>query len=439
VKTKGYPERMEIKKYFIGLDTGSSNIKGILTDNSGSIIASATVPCEYSYPQVDMVEFNIEIFYGLICKIIKELASRVSGPITSICISGATGNTLLLDKDLLPLYPAISWMDRRQVDPIFTKEEVHPVVGWPGFDRFPLGHLTWFKQQYPDILNKTHRCCMSNDYITYRLTGNFLIDHSTATTFFLQNQTEGKWHIPFLEKLGLKKNMLSDLYPVGTEAGTLTEKASEDLGLGRDTTVVLGSFDHPAAALGSKITKESDLLLSCGTSWVGFIPMSDRNHALKQDMLIDTWKKDEGLWGGMFSFTQFGETIGKWVQVIVPKDSQKPFAVFTDYASKCSKLDCINIDLEGDFSDQVNYLVNHSVLVLARSVMESAALLLANRLKGIEKNGAEIKNIVLVGGLADNALWREIISEACGAEIKTGHSAYAGALGSALIAQGATK
>ena len=425
---------MNKKKYYIGLDTGSSNIKGVLTDQKGSIIASATIPCQYSYLPDDMVEFDIGIFYELISKIIKELAVHVSGDITSICISGATGNTLLLDKNMDPLYPAISWMDKRKIDPIFTADEVYSIVGWQCIDRFPLGHLTWFKQNKQDILSNLHRCCMSNDYITYKLTGNFLIDHSSATTFHLQNQRTGKWHTPFLEKLGLQENMLSELCPVGTVAGTLTETVSKKLGISRDTTVVLGSFDHPAAAIGSGITKESDLLLSCGTSWVGFLPMLDRNNALNQNMLVDPWKKEEGLWGTMFSFSQLGETIGKWTKAIVPKDSQDPYQAFIDLATKCNKSECIHIDLQKDFSKQLDYLVDNTVIVLARSVMESAAKLLADRLKGVEKNSVGINNIILVGGLADSLLWREIISEACGAEIKTGHSAFAGALGSALIA-----
>ena len=120
---------MKTEHYAIGLDTGSTNIKGVLVDSAGSIRGKATMPCQYTYPQEGWVEYDIELFYPLICQTIRELVDQAPGPVASLCISGATGNTLLLDNDLEPLHPAISWMDQRKIEPLFSKEEVYPVVG----------------------------------------------------------------------------------------------------------------------------------------------------------------------------------------------------------------------------------------------------------------------------------------------------------------------
>ena len=105
--------------------------------------------------------------------------------------------------------------------------------------------------------------------------------------------------------------------PSGTALGALTARAAADTGLPPDTLVVLGAFDHPCAARGTGTLEPGDLLLSCGTSWVGFYPLRDRALAVAQKLLVDPFLQPAGPWGAMFALTAIGATIDEYLDRLV--------------------------------------------------------------------------------------------------------------------------
>jgi len=63
---------------------------------------------------------------------------------------------------------------------------------------------------------------MDTDWLLYRLTGKWLMDHSTATTLHLQEQTSGTYYAPFLKRLDIQPAKLSELTRSGVAIGPLT-------------------------------------------------------------------------------------------------------------------------------------------------------------------------------------------------------------------------
>jgi sugar (pentulose or hexulose) kinase len=174
-------------------------------------------------------------------------------------MASASGNTLLLDKDMRPVMKVISWTDERVTDemqrvyPDAEPQAVHETVGWPFIPSFPLAHLAWFRLNEPEAYKTCGRVCMSTDYVNYRLTGEWGIDTSTATTFYLQDQKKMIWNKEFLDMLELDEAKLPPLYKSVTVLGRLDKSAAEATGLIEGTPVVLGAFDHPCAARGTGI------------------------------------------------------------------------------------------------------------------------------------------------------------------------------------------
>ena len=425
---------------YIGFDLGTTNIKAVLVDDSLSVLSATKREMNYIEPESGYKETDPEILMESIFDILKEFTSLIKNKtkIKAVCFSGATGNTMLLDEANNPLTNIISWLDTRPVKSLFTVEEVYPVTGWPAVEIFPLAHLSWWKENAKEIYEKAQRIVMNNDFITFRLTGNFALDYSTATTSHLYNQLDKCWHKPFLDKLEIKEEQLSKLLPTGTPIGNITKFAAEQTGLSEDVIVISGAFDHPTAARAVGIKEEGDLLLSCGTSWVGFFPTKDREKALKLKVLVDPYLSDEtGHWGAIFSLPKLGIKIDNWINKLaeyykIPEKEKFDFFNCEAGKSKLSDNGLI-INIEDEPSDEI--FKTNSAVDVARIIMESVARKLKDEIDKINTGGITTKKIFMVGGPTNSDIWIKIISKITGLKINLGDGEYTGAIGAAKIAK----
>jgi len=350
-----------------------------------------------------------------------------------------SGNTVLLDRGQ-PFIPAISWLDSRvknETDLVLGDPDPHAIyrtVGWPYIKQFPLAHLCWLNIHMPDTLKKASFICMSTDYINYRLTGRFGMDHSTATTFYLQDQEQKNWNSVLLAKLGIKKTQLPSLHPSGHLLGDVNESAALETGLKPGTKVILGSFDHPSAARGSRVSYISQLLISCGTSWVGLYPLGSREEGIKRNMLVDPFTSSDsnGLYAGMFSIPAIGEKIDSFVSEFISRDKNK-YAEFDKLASQSPPgANGVIIDPMAEFDKK--YLSQYSKSDLSRAVMEGTAYLLKSKIDDFSKSGLRISSATMVGGPADTMPWPQIVADVLKMDISIINGQHAGAFGAAILA-----
>jgi xylulokinase len=94
----------------VGIDMGTGSTKGVLTDASGSVLASETVAHSMDLPRPGWAEVDAEgLWWREICDIsAKLMAALPSGAnVAGVCISGVGPCLVLCDDDLQPLRPAI--------------------------------------------------------------------------------------------------------------------------------------------------------------------------------------------------------------------------------------------------------------------------------------------------------------------------------------------
>ena len=447
---------------FIGLDLGTTNIKAAAISDEGEYLLGATGSMVYD-TSGGKVEFCLRGFCKSAYNLIRELVVKLPAGTcpAGVCISSASGNTVLLGGDDEPLIPAISWLDKRQdgeiaevmgdLDPL----EVYRTVGWPLIDSFPLAHLCMLKRNDPGALERAAKVGMSSDYINLRLCGAWAIDHSTATTFYLQDQAAGRWHAPYLEALGIPVMKLPRLLPVGTGIGKVMPDAAADTLLPSGTPVYLGSFDHPSAAIGAGVTKEGVLLLSCGTSWVGFTPINGRERVLGADLLCDPFLATaafgtrygsghtgcmppqayagDGPWGGYFSLPNIGQRLDEYLCRLIP-DPNGRFQAFDDIAAGYAPGSAgVEFDVYDEPPPDLGKMdINKAV----GSLIENITILILRKLAALEKGGMPIGGVVMTGGPSRSPIWPRIISEAIGKPVSAlPDGSYAGAVGAAKIAR----
>ena len=293
---------------YIGLDLGTSNLKGVLI-RGNSIAAREVRSNSFLYPEKDHVEIDPEGYFSLVYDLIRSLAEKSRGPVKGIAGCAASGNTLLMGKDFRACGNIISWLDQRKVQlPDFSPEMIHETVGWPLIPTFPLAHLQDLKKK--GKLEGRH-IGMSHDYVWMRLTGNHVLDYSSGTPFYLIDQRKKCYCREILSAYGLTEEQLPALAESSACIGTLLPEYRKG-NLTGETKVFCGSFDHPSAARAVDLLKEDEILLSCGSSWVVFEAVEKRE-VLPRTLSDPYLSGSGGPWGRMRSLSKAGLDLEEFI------------------------------------------------------------------------------------------------------------------------------
>jgi len=291
----------------------------------------------------------------------------------------------------------------------------------------PLSQLCFIKKHSPETLRKAAVICMSTEYLNFILTGKWGIGTSAGTPFFLINQKTGKYNRDVLEKLGISEEKLPPIMKTGSVLGEVTKDAAKISALPEGAKVVLGTFDHPGAARAAGVIREGQLLLSCGTSWVGFFPVKNRESIISNRLLCDPFLGD--VWGAMFSVSSVSAKLDVYIKKYIA-DGNDRYLKLEELARKSNGI-AFKTDLHGN-DDEV--MSKHSKEDIALAIMESVAYILKDKFEVLEKSGISAKSAVMAGGPSESAFWASVIEKILGIPIKVYDGVNTGAVGAAMIA-----
>lgn len=424
----------------IGLDIGTSSVKGILMTEDGKIKKVARGAFEYTKLENGGVEIAADDFISVCFSTIRELADAADDTICGICASSASGNLVILDKENKPVTPIYNWQDTRVTDEAreilgeMDLDAFYRQVGWAfDYKMFPLALACYVKKHNPEKIANAGKVCMSTEYLYYKLTGKWGISTSAGTPFYFIDQKTGKYIPELLDKLGITENEMPPVMPCGKSIGNVTENAAKECGLSSNVPVVLGSFDHPSAARGAGIFEEGQMLLSCGTSWVGFFPVKTREKLENAKTLIDPFLSENGgCWAGMVSVPSVSANIWQYVSTYID-DSENAFNMLSEYASK-SVAGANGLTLCPTEEPCNEEILKYPKEDIARAIMEGTVKLLKEKLDSLKEVGIKTDSAVMVGGPSEDPMWISLISEMCGMKVEPAFGAHTGAVGAAILA-----
>ena len=427
-----------MKKYSIGLDLGTSSVKAVLFSKEDGIVAKETAGFEYKQSYLpggaEYLGIDAEKFYKTVVSVIGRLAARLPSGATVLGLSmaSASGNSILCDRDGKAIIDGYSWLNKpfnEEIKSVFGDDfgsEVREKAGWGLSGSFPLGQLSHLRLNAPELLDRADRVCMMTEYVLHRLTGRWGIDVSTATPFSILDQKAREWNREYLDALGIEEKKLPPLMESGQLLGELTLEGSTDTGLPSGVKVYLGSFDHPSAARANDIRRQGELLVSCGTSWVCFFPISDRAKIIEHSYLCDPFLTPEGPWGAMASLARASERIKEIVDRYI-SDGEDKFEVLDSLVALAEPgAGGLVLNPMGELADLSGYPKEN----IARALMEGIATELKKRVSGV----VEVNRIAMCGGPSVSKMWRQVISEVFGVPVTVTYGAYSGAVGAAMHA-----
>jgi len=131
-----------------------------------------------------------------------------------------------------------------------------------------LSKLRWMKENEPDIFNTAAYFIGIKEYMIYQLSGQLVIDYSTASSTGIFESKDKIWYDKALDWCGITAVRLPEAVPSDTVLQSLPEV------FGKSIKIIPGLSDGCAANLGAASLEKSDVTLTAGTS--GAVRFTDK-------------------------------------------------------------------------------------------------------------------------------------------------------------------
>jgi xylulokinase len=436
---------------YVGLDLGTSGLKGIVLDKGGSVVARARASYPTSRPESGASEQEPADWLAATRKVLRELAEMVASKRwTGIGLSGMIPTLVTLDATGVPTRPALTWEDDRAepqgraLRELIGPESLYLSTGQWLDGRYLLPMFLRLVEAEPSESASVVKLCSAKDYLFSWLTGELATDPSTATGFGCYGLVAGAWLPEVLaaasELCPLALPGLPAVAPF-TMVAPLARKASAALDLPADLRVCLGAADSVLAADGLGLTADGGVAYVAGTSNVILarsteLRFDDAHRYLVTPASNDSWGFEMDLlstgsaleWLARLGEAGSAESLTRLAAEIAPGDAP----VFLPYLGRGEQGALWDPTLRGAI---VGLELRHDRRHLARGLLNGILIESRRSIEVLEDAGLRRSTIRLAGGsasdafrvdLADATRWQVSMPEA-------GETDYS-AIGAAMLA-----
>ena len=250
----------------IGLDVGTTALKGVAVSEDGRVEARAEEPYPLASPRPGWTEQDPELWWEACGRVLRRL-----GAADAIGLSGQMHGLVVLDADLRPIRPAILWNDGRtaaqcaRIEQTLGREELIALTGNRALTGFTAPKLLWVREHEPELYARVRHVLLPKDYVRLRLTGELATDVSDASGTLLFDVARRTWSDRVLSALGIPPDWMPPALESPVVAGT-TEAG---------VPVAAGAGDQAAGAIGVGVDRPGPASVALGTSGVVFAALDD--------------------------------------------------------------------------------------------------------------------------------------------------------------------
>jgi xylulokinase len=404
---------------FLGIDIGTSSVKAIVVDESGSIRTESSSPLSVSRPQPLFSEQDPDSWWGATVQAVRSLAPTARGSVTAIGLAGQMHGATLLDAADRSLRPAILWNDGRSSLECVELERAEPearrITGNIVMPGFTAPKLLWIRKHEPHIFQRLKHVLLPKDYVRLKLTGERVTDMSDASGTAWLDVGQRDWSDRMLAATGLDRAYMPTLAEGNAASGLLRPQAAEQLGL-PVVVVAAGAGDNAASAAGMGVVSAGEAFLSLGTSGVlfvateQFLPNPDQAAHAFCHCLPQRWHQMAVILSAAsaldwFSSVNRGAQVTELVAAAQSRGLQRTSPFFLPYLSG-ERTPHNDPHSRGVFFGLSS---DTSSADLAVAVLEGVALAFAD---GLDVLGQAVGTISVVGGGARFGYWGQLLAAA---------------------------
>ncbi|MEJ1088233.1 FGGY family carbohydrate kinase [Microbacterium sp. Mu-80] len=452
---------------YLAIDAGTGSARALAFDADGTLVARAAH--EWTHAAVPGhpggTVFDTTGGWHAISAAIADVVAALDGrPVASVAASSMREGFVLYDADGTELWacPNTDGRARAEADDLVAEgvaDDIYRIGGdWVSITA--PARLRWIARHQADILARTRHLGMLSDWVTTRLTGEFVTEPTCGSSSALFDLSARDWSAELASAVGIDRGILPSVAECGQIVGRVTSEAAAATGLAVGTPVVTGGADTQLALHGIG-AREGLPTIVAGTFW--------QTTAVLSEPLVDPKRRlrtlchvDDGAW--MMEGIGFLSGLAmRWF-----RDAFCPDAVAEAAANGRSAFDIMEswaadvpVGANGIVAAMANTMqadawrhaaptftgfdINDSAGssrgAFVRAIEESAAIVAASHLDILSSltGGAAtaVGHVTFTGGSSAGALWPNIIAGFTGLETRVTPAPEATAYGAArLAAQG---
>ncbi len=401
----------------IGLDVGTSGVKGVAIDEDGAVAAVAEESYPLSTPQPGWAEQDPDDWWRASQSVLAQLPQ---GPVG---LSGQMHGLVVLGEHDEVLRPAILWNDQRtgaecaEIERRIGLERLLELTGNRALPGFTAPKLLWLQRHEPDVHDRIRHVLLPKDYVRFRLTGERTIDAADASGTLLFDVAHRRW---------------------SEEVCAALDVALDWLPSAHESTEVATAGDQAAGALGVGIVTPGALSIVLGTSGVMFavLPRCEVDPRLHIfcHAVPGTWHAMGVMLSAAGSMSWFRDVVGaEYGGLDADAAHWEPGVeglLFAPYLAG-ERTPHADPDVRGAFT---GLSLRHDRGALARAVMEGVAFGLRDSLELLRDLGVAAQVGRISGGGARSDLWVRIVASVLRLPVERMQLEEGAAYGAALLA-----
>jgi xylulokinase len=442
----------------LGIDVGGTGCKAAVYTLDGEYLGEGYAEYSMISTVPGQAEHDAERWWQAFIEAVQAATATIDTvSIQAIGIS-CTNGLVAVDREGIPLRPAIMLWDQRalpEVDRIQTvlgNDEILAVTGNPGAPgAYSLPTILWLKHEEPETFERAYKFMVPGGYLVSRLTGEFTIDYSRASTTLLFDIRQRQWHLPFLEGLEIPIEKLP--HPVASQSviGGVTADAASLTGLQPDTPVIAGCMDSLSAALGSHSTEAGDYFIIMGTAARVCVPLTQSEF---DPRFMNCTGIEWDRWLAIGAINGVGSSL-RWVRDVIALDEQRQahetgqnvYNLITEQAATSppgAKGIVFLPYLSGERTPIWNpyargvlwgLTLGHTRADLFRALLEGPAFAIRHTIEILaSEHRIPIKTLCIGGAAAKSAVWNQIIADVLGKPLMALSDSHIEVLGAAVLA-----
>lgn len=448
--------------YLMGIDVGTTGVRAILVDESGTVTAGATVGHPLHTPRPNWSEQNPQDWWqgtlGAIREVLEKTGPGAGHRVTSVGLSGQMHTSVFLDGRDRVIRPALLWNDGRTTAQCrwITRQMgttgLKKLVGNPALEGFTAPKVLWLRDEEPAHFRRLRMVLLPKDYVRFLLTNEKATEVSDAAGTLMFDVRNRRWSLELLSRIGVSERILPPVFESTDVCGRISPEVARLTGLKAGTPVVGGGADNTCGAVGNGIVKEGRALSSIGTSGVVFaqtdrvkIDPSLRVHSFCHSV-PDRWYLMGVTLSAGNSLRWFRDVLSPLEIEVERLSGIDAYAVLTEEARQapagCEGLIFLPY-LTGERTPHRDASARgvlfgisqrHSRDHVVRSVMEGITFAMKDSLQVIRGLGVDVREIRATGGGGKSPFWVQMQADVFDAPVSTVSATEGPAFGAAMMA-----